>query len=143
MIDRLDLERGAVRLMGRHAEALGRLWQARIELILSGWAQTLKRAERRASSGGSMAEDDLEEMVRRCERALRRMNRFVPGATCIHRALAAQRMLLRRRASCRIVIGLRRGTQDVEGHAWVEAGDGDRTVCAFFTDDAGYSPIRS
>ncbi|HEX7040346.1 MAG TPA: lasso peptide biosynthesis B2 protein [Trueperaceae bacterium] len=56
-------------------------------------------------------------------RAVESAARFVPGARCVARSLAAQAMLARRGVPSRVHFGFRRlpdGT--VDGHAWVEVG---------------------
>lgn len=126
---------------GRHVEALARLWQARIELAVAGWSETIDRADRRARRPATMPDSFAEDAVRRVERSLRRVDRFVVGSTCIHRALAAQRMLIRRGLATKVVIGLRRGERAIEGHAWIEARLPDRVLRAFTTDEAGYSAV--
>jgi hypothetical protein len=47
--------------------------------------------------------------------------RYVPRATCLTRALTAQVMLRRRGREALLRVGLRRGEDGVEGHAWLES----------------------
>lgn len=126
---------------GRHLEALARLYQARIELAWKGWASQLERAKALADEPAVTANGDDEQRLRRVERALWRVSRWVPGASCIHRALAAQRMLRRRGFQSEVVIGLRRGDEEIEGHAWIEVRHGDRLWRAFWDDRARYSVV--
>ena len=57
--------------------------------------------------------------------------RFVPGATCLPQALAAEAILRRRGHPADLRLGVKRGDDGVEAHAWVESygrvivGDGD------------------
>jgi len=57
--------------------------------------------------------------------------RFVPGATCLPQALAAEAILHRRGHPADLRLGVKRGNDGVEAHAWVESygrvivGDGD------------------
>ena len=58
-----------------------------------------------------------------------RASRLIPGAKCLHRALAARVWLARRGVDAQIVVGFRkRGV--IEGHAWLElqTPDGPRTL---------------
>ena len=141
-MDIISEEGDPVSFVARHIEALGRLWQSRIELSLTDWATQLERAEALAAEPGSMEFDDGERCVLCVERALRRVSRFVPGATCIHRALAAQRMLVGRGLQTEVVIGLRRQQDEIEGHAWIEVHHRDRIWRAFWGDGARYSVVR-
>ena len=132
---------GLVCGIARHGEALIRLSQARLELLLFGWDSTLRRAQGRSRSVAGVEKETREDRARQVERALHRTSRLVPGATCIHRSLAGQRMLLRRGMAARIAIGLRRGDQAVEGHAWLEAGEKGSEIRLFLGESAGYRPI--
>ena len=57
--------------------------------------------------------------------------RFVPGATCLPQALAAEAILRRRGHPADLRLGVKRSDDGVEAHAWVESygrvivGDGD------------------
>ena len=57
--------------------------------------------------------------------------RFVPDATCLPQALAAEAILRRRGHPADLRLGVSRGDDGVEAHAWVESygrvivGDGD------------------
>lgn len=56
------------------------------------------------------------------DRAVRSASRFVPGASCLVRALAAKVLLGR---GARLVLGVRReGERGLEAHAWVECAHG-------------------
>ena len=63
--------------------------------------------------------------------AVRSAARFVPGATCLPQALAAEAILRRRGHPADLRLGVTRGDHGVEAHAWVESygrvivGDGD------------------
>lgn len=126
-----------------HGEAILELWMARIALERYGWKEVLRAAERigRRSSQGEQGEsgDQSSGGIREVERALYRMSRLCPGATCIHRALAAQRLLARRSVGSRVVIGLRKRQGVLEGHAWLEVA---RTGAVLFVSaDAGYREV--
>ena len=140
----------------RHLEALGEVSRARLELIAGSWRRVLDDAERRASmigsrgsgnegdrgSGGDRGRRDRDEAIGvAIERAIWRIDRFVPGSTCIHRALAGQRMLLRRRVEARVVVGLRK-REELEGHAWIEIG-ADAPKLRLFVEDGAYDEVSA
>jgi hypothetical protein len=58
----------------------------------------------------------------RVARAVRRVSRVVPGATCLTQALAAQALLERRGLPTRLRIGVRERSQAMHAHAWLESG---------------------
>ena len=59
-----------------------------------------------------------EEIVR----AVARASRYVPSATCLTQALAAQALLARHGYAARLRIGIARpGPESLEAHAWVES----------------------
>jgi hypothetical protein len=61
--------------------------------------------------------------VERCVWAVRAASRFVPGATCLTQALAAQVLLARAGCDSRIEIGVTRDEQHCfRAHAWVTCG---------------------
>ena len=47
---------------------------------------------------------------------------FVPGSTCLTRALALSSLLARRGIEARVVVGARRAASGLEAHAWVTTG---------------------
>lgn len=66
-----------------------------------------------------------------------RASRFIPGARCMHRALAGRVWLARRGIASEIVVGFRkRGV--IEGHAWLEIQASDGPFELFKGDDDGY-----
>lgn len=77
-------------------------------------------AARPARFGGAVATDDA--LRERVVQAVGRANRFVPGkGTCLHEALAGQRMLARRGYPARLQIGVKKGEDGkLIAHAWVE-----------------------
>lgn len=77
----------------------------------------------RAAAGTSAAEDRA-----RVGWAVASAARFVPGATCLPQAMAAQAMLARRGIASTIQTGFdRTDAKGVEGHAWLVC-DGDVVV---------------
>src|SRR5690554_3400663 len=66
-----------------------------------------------------------------------RASRVVPGARCMHRALAGRVWLARRGIASKIVVGFRkRGV--LEGHAWLEIQAPDGPFELFKGTDDGY-----
>jgi hypothetical protein len=77
-------------------------------------AYVVQKTLRKFVAGGSLAAH--------AARAVTRASAYVPRATCLARALAVQALLQRRGCIATLRIGLARGAQRVEGHAWVEVG---------------------
>jgi hypothetical protein len=57
----------------------------------------------------------------RAARAVRRVSRVVPGATCLTQALAVQAFLERRGLPTRLHIGVRDSGEAVRAHAWLDS----------------------
>ena len=66
-----------------------------------------------------------------------RWSSWVPGATCLHRALATRVWLAAFRVDSRIVLGFRRH-DSLTGHAWLEVDLGDGVAVLFHDDPDGY-----
>lgn len=56
--------------------------------------------------------------------AVRRAARLVPGASCLTRAIAAQRMLVLAGHPASLRVGVRRDGRRLAAHAWIEDGHG-------------------
>ena len=66
-----------------------------------------------------------------------RASRLIPGAECLHRALAGRVWLARRGVDAQIVVGFRkRGV--IQGHAWLEIATPGGSRCLFKSADDGY-----
>lgn len=52
--------------------------------------------------------------------AVRNASRVVPRATCLTQALALQHLLMRAGHTPRLTLGVSKGTEGFEAHAWVE-----------------------
>lgn len=137
----------------RHSEALTRILKARVTLRLRGWKKTLELASQlsaqdlprhRSDPDSPLARMKEEQLLfEEIEASLWRVSRLIPGTTCIHRALAAQEMLYRRRFPARLIVGLRRNGAQLEGHAWLEV-IGDRlTASLFWSEESGYQPLKT
>ena len=138
------IDNRSVRWLLLHVEALAEVAVARLRLSWSSWRRVLEQSQRRVPAGGPGKADSLNggqpQVVDAVERAIWRIDRFVPGSTCIHRAVAGHRMLTRRGVEARVVIGLRSGDA-LEGHAWIEIDAGHHLQRVFVEDDAGYQSV--
>lgn len=111
--------------LSEHAEFLIYLVVARAisrrlspEQILKIAAQSGALFEKVSVECSGIASKQLEAMAWRSSRLL-------PAVDCVDRALAARVFLARRGASAVVVIGMRRGAREWEGHAWLERGSGE------------------
>ncbi len=68
-----------------------------------------------------------------------RWSAVVPGANCLHRALATRVWLAARRVDSTVVVGFRKRAE-FEGHAWLEVPLGGATTLVFVSDDDGWEP---
>lgn len=69
-----------------------------------------------------------------------RWSRWVPGANCLHRALATRLWLAAYRIDASVVVGFRKRDR-FEGHAWLEIPLEDAVTLMFVSDDDGYDAI--
>jgi len=88
------------------------------------WTTSIKRLVRFAAALAERLPSTFGEVDRRAaigaaERAAERASRLVPGARCLHRALASRVWLARRGVRSGLVVGFRRDGA-LEGHAWLE-----------------------
>ena len=60
---------------------------------------------------------------------------------CLDRSLVLYRFLSRNEPGTRLVLGMRRGSSELEGHAWVIAGD--RAIRAAPADGDGFVPLAT
>ncbi|MFW5967482.1 MAG: lasso peptide biosynthesis B2 protein [Persicimonas sp.] len=96
-----------------------------------------RRAAERRRRDHLKGDRSVEQWCNVAELLAHRASRLVPGAECLHRALACRVWLARRGIDAEIVVGFRkRGA--IEGHAWLEVDtpDGPRTM--FKGDEDGY-----
>jgi Transglutaminase-like superfamily len=109
--------------------ALAAIASVRIGLWLTSFRRLHLAFERIAPSAG--APDPTPGEAERIGWAIGSAARFVPEATCLPQALAAEAMLRRRGHPADLRLGVTRGDDGVEAHAWVESygriivGDGD------------------
>ena len=77
-------------------------------------------------SADGVSDEPLDPSTRdRVVRAVDVAAYFIPGASCLPRSLAAQRLLWRRGFATRIRIGVaKRGPARLAAHAWLEDADG-------------------
>ena len=68
--------------------------------------------------------------------AVKAVSRYIPGATCLVRALAAQRLLARNGHASELRIGVAKSAE-FQAHAWVESGG----AVLVGGSDTAYTPI--
>ena len=116
-----------------HVRALAVLWAARLRLwvmpfpLLRAWADVAAIAgEGGGAPGPSPAAPSKSTVTPAAvDRAVRAAARFVPRATCLARALAAQRILGRAGVRSELRIGVATGVGGaLDAHAWLECADG-------------------
>jgi hypothetical protein len=121
-------------------EMLAELAAARVASEMFSIEQLLKLAGDAARWAGRFGVRDrrpVEEWPEIAELLANRASRLVPGAKCMHRALAGRVWLARRGIAAQIVVGFRkRGT--IEGHAWLELQTPEGTQTLFNADEDGY-----
>jgi hypothetical protein len=76
-----------------------------------GWTDRL--VARLPATSSALPDSRAMQLAGRC-------SRLVPGTLCLHRVLAAKTWLARRGRSAELVLGLRPGVPDADGHAWLE-----------------------
>lgn len=124
---------GQIEMLGRVATARVAVAMFSIEKLLELTGRLARRVRHDRVRGGRSPEEWCEV----AELLAARASKLVPGAECLHRALACRVWLARRGVDAEIVVGLRkRGA--IEGHAWLEVDtpEGPRTM--FKGDDDGY-----
>jgi hypothetical protein len=97
--------------------------------------ELVRTAARLAGRFQQGAGEDPSEYVGLAKAAARRASRLVPGATCLHRALASRVWLARRGVASEIVVGFRREGA-LEGHAWLEVFGSGEPISMF--EQSGY-----
>jgi Transglutaminase-like superfamily len=89
------------------------------------WLMSLRRLRAfiaRAADWRRGAHRSSRASVERIAWAVRAAARYVPGATCLHEALAAELMLVHNGHPARVRIGMAKTEKRaLEGHAWVES----------------------
>lgn len=76
-----------------------------------------------------------DDTVERARALAYRWSDLVPGASCLHRAIATQVWLAAYRIETRVVLGIRK-RDELEGHAWLEVQHPNGVL--FVDDDDGY-----
>jgi hypothetical protein len=96
----------------------------RIGLLLLPF-RTVQGMAARAAGKGRARRSNAPATPERIEWAMRAAARYVPGASCLHQALAAQVLMARHGHAARLRIGVARTAgHGVAGHAWVETDTG-------------------
>ncbi len=96
-----------------------------------------------ANAAGNSLESPSGEQWQHGERAvrrLRRLSRWLPGSTCLHRSMALIDAANSRGLQARLVLGVQRHAGAGRAHAWVEMGE----QCLGETQFEGvdYRPLR-
>lgn len=79
--------------------------------------------QERIGGGASESGPSNKQLVAKVGWAIATVSRFVPRATCLAQALAAQTLLKRLSQPARMRIGVAKGERgNLEAHAWVESG---------------------
>jgi hypothetical protein len=85
-----------------------------------------------------LPEPKLASTLETCKKAAYRSSKGVPGAACLHRAVASQVWLALAGVSSEVMIGFRKRAK-LEGHAWLEVDTVSGRVLLFASDEDGYS----
>lgn len=94
------------------------LWQARLAMTLRGFGDPLGRC----SEAKDLPPAD-PPLAQRIAWSIDRAARLTPGATCLVRARAGQRLLALKHRGSVIRVGVRQGASSaVEAHAWLVSG---------------------
>ena len=101
------------------AFALLALGSIRVGLRLTSFGRLHRLVERIARPAG--ASDPTPGEADRIGWAVGSAARFLPDATCLPQALAAEAILRRRGHPARLRLGVTRNADGVEAHAWVES----------------------
>jgi hypothetical protein len=116
----------------RTAFTLARLLPAYVAAGVLRHVVSLNRLARWAWRDSPAGAADAAE-ANRLAAAVTRLGRIVPGdRNCLRRSLVLYRELSARGADPRLVVGFRRGTRGLQGHAWVTLAGG------VVGDDAAY-----
>jgi hypothetical protein len=105
-----------------YVEAWWSVWAARARL----WFSPRSRVRGIMGSEGASVAEAMSIEPSAAARAVEAVARFVPGATCLVKAVALRGMLTRRGTEAELRIGVNKAQHDLEAHAWVEVpGVGD------------------
>jgi hypothetical protein len=120
----------------RLLRALLLLLEIDVRLRLGGFARVREALRPRPDAMTTAPPERILHEVQRVVRALGRASRLVPGAHCLHRALALQLWLRRRGFAAELCLAVRCNGKAVEGHAWLEwhgiVLDAQPALCATF-----------
>jgi Transglutaminase-like superfamily len=118
----------------RLLQALVLMVEVNVQLRLVGFARFQKALRRPLSAAHATRQvETLLRDARDMAQALRRAERCIPRACCLHRALALMLWLRRQGVVADLCIGIQASGESLDGHAWVEWRgmplDEDRAVC--------------
>ncbi len=98
------------------------LWVMRFGLWLLPF-RTLRRLSSRLTRSTSASRSADDGAIERVAWAVAAASRFVPGTTCLSRALGSQILLAERGVQADLHIGVARNQHGFRAHAWVKSGD--------------------
>lgn len=98
------------------------LTMVRIALSLLPFRWVRGALQRMAGSDASVSGKPSETRVNSLIRAVNRGSRFVPGATCLTQAVAAQLLLSWSGIPSQVHLGVRKSDSEFAAHAWVTCG---------------------
>lgn len=115
------------------------LWFFRLRDITLPFWLTKKWISEEVADGPAAQESD-EAIIKEVTGAIRRCRRYVPGATCLTKALATRAVLRHYGQPSSIRIGVARSDVSIDAHAWVEVGG--RIVFGRLPNVSRYSVMR-
>ena len=98
------------------------LWGMRIGLWLLPF-RTMRRLSTRLTRPTAASWPGDDGAIDRVAWAVAAASRFVPGTTCLSRALGSQILLAERGVQADLHIGVARDQRGFRAHAWVKSGD--------------------
>ena len=102
-------------------KSIAALWMVRLGFWLLPFQMTRRLLLRASSTRGGPALEDAA-IARQVTWAVTKAARYVPGSTCLARALTTQLLLVRRGQAAEVRIGVAKNSNGrLEAHAWVES----------------------
>lgn len=138
--------RGRLRTLRKHVQSpsdallVARLLGWRVALAALKRTVPIETLVRMMATPGGRSTHDTRRIVEMVDWLYApRRNRDLDN--CLDRSLVLYRFLSRNEPGTRLVLGMRRGSSELEGHAWVIAGD--RAIGAAPVDGGGFVPLAT